>query len=385
MCASALGQPRQGAILLLDAPEDVAIAGTIDAQTFVRDGARARWLDELSQLRAVDASIARARQALVSLGEVEALRELATAEQTLRAALLLPGAAAFYAELQLQLGVAAAQLGQLGLAEAAFARAARVDPGRRLLAGEAAPELVALATRAFELAERAPEGELRVVVNAPGARVFLDDRERGSAPLSVRARSGLHVLRIEAEGHLPYACLFEVGEGQRPEQRFSLVEDPRVAALGKLRSAFAGGPVAQLERSAQRLLALAPELRGLALGERAPDARGLLIRCQRAGCRAPHMWSGARDPGDVLAAPPERAPLTDAGLQQARAWLRTGSRPQLAAAATPRVESAEVWQRWYVWTGVSAAVIGGVVLALVATRSDPERRLRVSVDPSALH
>jgi hypothetical protein len=371
--------------LLLETPEDAAIAGAIDAQTFVRDGARARWLDELSQLRAVDASIARARHALVSLGEVEALRELATAERTLRGALLLPGAAAFYAELQLQLGVAAAQLGQLGLAEAAFARAARVDPGRRLLAGEAAPEVVALAARAFELAERAPEGELRVLVNAPGARVFVDDRERGSAPLSVRARSGLHVLRIEAEGHLPYACLFEIGEGQRPEQRFSLAPDPRVAALGSTRAALGRAPAAELARSAQLLLAIAPELRGLALGERAADGRGLLIRCARDGCRAPRTWSGARALGDALAAPPERAALSDAGLQRARAWLRTRPRAYAADVAASGAESGPVWQRWYVWTGVSAAVIGGLVLAAVAARSDPERRLRVRVDPSALH
>jgi len=377
LCGPASGQPGDGAILLLARPvhddrEPIARAlpGAIDETSFVRAGARARWLTELSQLRAVDASIASARRAMASLGEAEALRELAAGERTLLSVLTLPGAATFYAELQLQLGVSAAQLGQSGLAQAAFARAARVDPSRRLLAGEAAPEIVALATQAFEAAERAPEGEVRIVVNAPGARVFLDDRERGSAPLALRARSGPHVLRIEAPGHVPYASLFEIGAGQRPEQRISLAADPRAVALHDARALLARGQAADVARAAQRVLAAAPELRALLVRE----ARDLWIWCERGGCRAPLTARHA----DVSALP--REPLSASNLERARAWLRT---PPLGADAE-HAAPASVWQRWYVWTAVSAAVIGGVVLAAVAAQADPERRLRVSVDPSAL-
>ena len=374
--------------MLLEAPADGAIAGAIDAQSFVHAGTRARWLGELSQLRAVDASIARARLAMVSLGEADALRELADAERTLQAALVLPGAAAFYAELQLQLGVSAAQLGQLGLAQAAFARAARVDPSRRLLAGEAAPEVVVLATRAFELAERAPEGEVRIAVDAPDARVFLDDRERGRAPLSVREKSGPHVLRIEAPGRVPYASLFEIAEGQRPEQRFSLAAEPRLVALDGVRATLTQAPAAELERAVQRVFTSAPELRALVLGERRStgprDARGFVIWCARRACREPRTWQGARAFGGALLAPATSQVLSSRNLSEARAWLRTAT-VSVTDAAVAHATLASVWQRWYVWTAVSAAVLGGVALAAVAARSDPEHQVRVSVDPSALH
>ena len=382
-----LRQSGPAPILLLATPPDSdldALAHTwpnaIDPQRWLRDAARVRRRAELSRLGEVDAAITRARRAMASLGETEALRELADAERTLSSVLTLPGAAAFYAEVQLQLGVSAAQLGQLGLAQAAFARAARVDPARRLLAGEAAPEIVMLATRAFALVERAPEGEVRIVVNAPDARVFLDDRERGSAPLSLRAGSGTHLLRIEAPGHLPYAGLYEIAEGQRPEQRFSLAEEPRHVALRDAHAVSGSAAAAALRASAARVLANAPELQGLLFVERAGAERAVLVLCERKGCSAPlrHVAGRARV---QLRAPGPAIALSAENLADARAWLRT---PALAIAVA-HAETASVWQRWYVWAGVSAAVIGGVALAVAATQPEPERRLRVSVDPSALH
>ncbi|MEY4579123.1 MAG: hypothetical protein RL701_3826, partial [Pseudomonadota bacterium] len=201
---------------------------SIDVATFREQRATLAVRLALEQLSAADAAVARAKSALSVLDETRALRELSVAETTLARTLTLPGVTVFYAEVELQLGMCAAQLGLIDIAEAAFMRAARVEPTRRLLTGEAAPEVVALASRAFERASRAAEGEVRVVVNAERARIFVDDVELGAAPLVLRARAGVHVLRIEAEGFATYAALFDVVEGRRPEQYFELsaVLDP---------------------------------------------------------------------------------------------------------------------------------------------------------------
>ncbi|HEX4355184.1 MAG TPA: PEGA domain-containing protein, partial [Polyangiales bacterium] len=188
----------------------------------------------LDPLRESDRLIAQARRDAAELDEPSALRRLAEAERLLSHALAVPGSSAFYAEVQLQLGVTAAQLGLDGLAEASFARAARLDPRRRLLAGEAPPTVVSLAARVFDRASAAPEGEVRIVTDPIGARVFLDEVERGNAPVIVRARSGVHSLRIEAPGHVAYGVLFELEEGRRPDVSVALTIDPRVSAIARL-------------------------------------------------------------------------------------------------------------------------------------------------------
>lgn len=329
--------------------------------------------------------MAAAKSCMAKLEESDALRHLARAEVALVRALALPGAPVFYAELQLQIGMTAAQLGASDLASAAFTRAARIDPTRRLLAGEAAPDVVALAARAFERASSAPEGEVRIVANVPDARVYLDDVERGTAPIVVRARTGLHVLRIEAEGRAVYAGLFEVAEGRRPEQHFALFASARSDALAQVGARARAGDAAALQRSVAQLLHVAPELAGVIWLERdARHPRALRFVCDRVHCRAPERL-GSNDlrarPGERSAAS-ESAALTQRALRDARAWLESGDpfvRP--IEARTP----AALWQRWYFWSVLGAAVVGGAAVAIgVAAQPTPERTLRVTVDPSAL-
>ncbi|MET0390819.1 MAG: PEGA domain-containing protein, partial [Polyangiales bacterium] len=244
--------------------------------------------DRLAVLTEVDGAMAQASVALAELDESRALRELARAERALSGVLALTGAALFYAEVQLRIGVSAAQLGVHELARAAFARAARIDPERSLLPGEAAPEVVALARLAREQVSNAPEGEVRIAVAASGARVFVDDIERGVAPIVVRARTGLHVLRIDAPGYTPYGCLFDVTEGRRPEQRWLLAASAaspaaRERALQAFERAALGNDTAAIVARAGELLAVAPELDAVAFAERAlSGARGLFVRCSRA-------------------------------------------------------------------------------------------------------
>lgn len=335
----------------------------------------------LERLAEVDALIAAANSGMARLDEPAALRALARAETITKSALALPGVASFYAEVELHIGVTAAQLGESELASAAFARAACLDPSRRLLAGEAAPEAVALAARAFERASNAPQGEVRIEVNAERARVFVDDVERGFAPLRVRARSCSHVLRIEAEGYAPYAGVFELGEGQRPDQTFALLPAPRIEAMTLLRALIDAPQKVRadaLQRAIAALLHAAPQIEGVAWLERSHGgARELLFACDRSGCRVPSRATKQTP----IAWPVLSSRLTEADLQRARAWL---ARAGIASPPPRAAPSPTLWQRWYVWSAVGAAIIGGALLIGYAARPEPSRTLRVTVDPSAL-
>ena len=331
----------------------------------------------LDPLRETDQLIMDARRRAAELDEAGALRLLAHAERLLAAELAVPGSAAFYAEVQLQLGVIAAQMGQIGLAEASFARAARLDGRRHLLAAEAAPEVVALASRVFDEAASAPEGELRIVTDMPGARVYVDDVERGVTPFTLRARIGVHALCLRADGYTPYGTLFELAQGRRPEQRFLLSADARQASLRELESLPIDASSEALLRAARAVLHAAPELAAVAwLASDEQLERRLLFVCNRSGCKAPLR----NEHGRPLARAPGTSWLSYSTLTAARDWLH-------ARAATPAgsaAASVALWQRWYFWSVLGAALLGGGVLVAVAAQPEPPRTLRVIVDPGAL-
>jgi hypothetical protein len=386
----AAAQPARGRMLVLGQPGEVASSAALLRSAAFGAGfvpePELSWLasqqmqvdaEALGPLRQTDRLITDAKRHAAELDEAGALRRLSEAERLLQGALAVPGAVAFYAEVQLQLGVTAAQLGSLGLAEAAFARAARLDTRRRLLAGEAAPEIVALAARTYEAATSAPEAELRLVTDPPAAHVYVDDVERGVTPLTLHARVGVHALRFSAAGRVSYGTLFDLSQGRRPEQRFVLAPNARALLLERLRVRRASANLADVVAAALGLLAAAPELS--AVGWTARDdirQRLLLFVCERDGCRTPLR----QERGRPIAAADDTAALTQSTLMAAVAWLHAAT-PETNVLAEPAVM---VWQQWYFWSALGAALLGAGVLAAVAAQPAPQHTLRVFVDPSAL-
>ncbi|MEY4578930.1 MAG: hypothetical protein RL701_3633, partial [Pseudomonadota bacterium] len=197
---------------------------------------------------------------------------------------------------------------------------------------------------------------------------------------------------IEAEGFATYAALFDVVEGRRPEQYFELsaVLDPAAVRRFELARAQADAPA--IAAAVRALLNQAPELRAVVFAQQRATAkaeRDLLVRCDLNGCNEPvRVRDGTFAMGAQL---PRAAQLTSENLRAARAWLMQdavdtrahaqsgsrGSRPAQAV-ATP------LWQGWYVWTALSAVAIGAGVAVGAATWPDPQRGVRVTVDPSAL-
>jgi len=330
---------------------------------------------ELGPLRQVEELLATARKRAADLDESGALRSLAEAQRLAWDALSVPGAAAFCAEVELQLAVTAAQAGRWELAADSLARAARLDGPRRLLAAEASPEVVALADRVFRDAAAGAEGEMPIFVDAERARIFVDDVDRGLAPQRIRMRVGTHALRIEAAGRLPYHARIEVAQGLRPTQRFVLAPDPRALAKARVRAALSADATT-LEKEIASLLSAAPEIGTVAWIESdARSKRRLIQRCDASGCTEPVRVERDR----ALSRRTDR--LTSETLRAARAWLRDDVR---IAQSSVRQDDAPWWSRWYVWTVASAIVIGASAAVVVAHEPAPTRSLRVVVDSGDL-
>jgi hypothetical protein len=330
---------------------------------------------DLAPLRQVEELLGTARTRARDLDEDGALRSLAQAQRLAWDALAVPGAAAFCAEVELQLAVTAAQAGRWDLAADSLARAARLDGPRRLLAAEASPEVVALADRVFRDAAAGSEGEIPISTDAERARIFIDDVDRGVAPQRVRMRVGTHALRIEAEGRLPYYSRIEVAQGVRPAQRFFLAPDPRALAKTRVTAALAADS-ATLTAATSALLTAAPELIAIVWVESdSRSTRKLIQRCGIAGCDEPVRVEHAR----LEQRPTMR--LTPETLRAARTWLHRDAR---VALASERASETAWWRRWYVWTVATAIVVGASAAVAVASEPAPTRSLRVIVDSGDL-
>jgi hypothetical protein len=204
--------------------------------------------------------------------------------------------------------------------------------------------------------------------------VFIDDRSVGDAPLAVRVQSGLHVLRIESDGHVPYARLFEMLEGDRPEWRVMLSPDAATLALRELERARQRPAAAEIEAACGQIFALEPQLGMLLFGEQMKE-RGWFARCEPDACAiATYANSGERMHVQRV------DKLTTPAFTDARAWLT----PERSVVAATQAAALPLWQRWYVWAAAGAVVVGAGVWVGAASQPDPQHSLRVSVDPSAL-
>jgi len=92
-------------------------------------------------------------------------------------------------------------------AEAAFAVVKRLHPARRLDPATYHPRIVAL----FGRAGARPGAEVTVRIDARvGARVMVDNKEVGKAPVELPMVAGIHHVSVDAEGHVPVGKAIDV-------------------------------------------------------------------------------------------------------------------------------------------------------------------------------
>lgn len=352
----------------------------------------ARWAHEpggsaearVARLARVERLIREAHEARTSLRPREALARLYDAEAEARAALDVPGASAWYAEVQVALAVMAAEIGQLGLAEAALERAATIDPTRALRAAEAPPDLVARAEAIARRVATGPRGrfELRVLPPSIEAEVWLDGRRIGEAPARVEASVGAHVLRVSAPGHRTWARLVDVLEGARPPVEVALAPEPGLDAARALRAAADAGA----------LDAVVGALGALARADRAPSAvwlveasegaidRALVVACRASGCAAPVRVDAGRAESALPEDPSEPGePLALASLARARDWLE-----EPIPIAPPPPPPTPWWEEPWPWIAAGVVVLGAAAVGIGVAWPAPVEQQRVVVDTSGV-
>jgi hypothetical protein len=378
---AAADAPQPGVALFASGPHAERWARSLDAQLGPLDrdpvGHAERMQpsvarDRMRALAEVEALLVAARRQAATLRERDALASLATAERAVDGLADVPGVSAWAAEVQLQLGAIAAQAGLTSLAQAAFRRAASLEPRRRLLPAEAAPDVVALCARVHAELAAAPTGTFAVQVTTPFSRVFLDDVELGGGQVRARAVVGRHVLRVEAPGHQPYGSFIDVLAGERPALLVQLTPLPRLELARALSHAALAGDLARIAGALGDAAAhgAAAEIAVVLLVETGARAdRALVVRCDPSGCG---QAARAREHSPVRLS--TRA-LDENGLARGRAWLsRLDDR-------TPEPTPAPLWKRWYLWGGAALALTAGAIALGVALQPEPERRLRVEIDP----
>ena len=328
--------------------------------------------ERVEPFREVEGMLVEARRESASLREGAALSLLARAEGIVADHADVPGAAAWLAEVYTAIGITAAQAGSSRLMEDALSKAATLDRTRGVRAAEAPPEVVARAEAIAGAVATRETGSFEVRASAPNARVFLDDEEIGAVPRVVRAPVGRHVLRVTAEGHLPWGRAIEVLEGRRATIDVALSPDPIVR---EARSLSAAARVIDPEQIASSVSAL----RGLDaawvihVGE-APRYRALFVACTARGCAEPRRLEVDEVPIVIPRGSAGSSHVRDA-IVSGRLWVR---------APPPRTlppEELSLWERWWVWAGAAVIVGAAVSAAIVLTRPESEQRRHVVVDP----
>ena len=217
---SALAAPRRGVVVRVVPGGPVEAGPATSAVTQALRGAGGEVVDD-------PLAVARARQSAGAversrLADFERARELAregwraylkvdpgfaeaqlvNARRTLEAVLDLDGALELLADVSLRLGAVRLKSGRAAEAQAAFALAATLDPGRDLLAQEFSPAVVAAYQQSASGSGAAAQAALELVV-AADATVELDGASVGRGARSLRVAAGEHVVVVRAPGRRP--------------------------------------------------------------------------------------------------------------------------------------------------------------------------------------
>lgn len=349
---------------------------------------------EAAALEAVEAALARARQAYLDQRFDDMIAALAQAEQDSLAVLAQPRHAGVLWELSFQLGLgfharaAGADGGpgggpdpisdarpDRGAADRAraterFRLALALDPDRRPLRELYGPDVSAAFAEVLSADAAVPPRPVRLEVTPADAVVVVDgvpivagSRARGShataAAGPVRAgnlRPGLHVVRAAAPGYQTRAALVTVDESGA--LRLALRERVDGDPVDRIGASWSQGALTPATASGQRAIAAVAWAAGAGLVvvvDAAPGQERVTARVVSA----------------MRVGPPARADTpAEAVLAALARWegVAPGQTPGHGQAQEP-----PWWRRWWVWAGVAGAVAAGAILTAVIVRDDRER------------
>ncbi len=295
----------------------------------------------------LEAALQRARKAYRELRFTGALKVINQEQAAILIRLRTRAEVLLLAELQLNAGLNLLALKRREQADHAFSTAF-VLGYKGPTAGQYAPEVEAALRESRESLTRATRGELMFNISPAGGVVLLDGQRLNGSPLRVKGRPGLHLVRVEAAGHLPQVFFQRVSAGKlerleitlKPVGQAALAADllrrrPRGVGLVEESPAVVGR-VLGWHKALLEMDGAASELQGMILWTGEAAGKGRQERCQGA------THQGLSDCFGPL-------------LYQ----LATGT-----SLPSARGERSSIFRRWWFWTAVGAAVAGGAATAI---------------------
>lgn len=313
----------------------------------------------------------------------EAAARLRDARDEAERLLDLDGGPELYAEISLRRGVVLLEGGHAAEAATQLRLAAALDPELAVTDDEFKRSVV----DAFRAAVAARPALRRrsIEVTPAGARVEIDGRAAGTAPIALELGEGQHAIVVRADGHAPLARVVEVaGDAQAP-LRFQMAADPLLAAVAAGPAGLAPGTRRDAAAVAIDAVLTYAEADTVLLAaavwrRRAPTLLGQWCSGTPVRC-TPVVEIGFTDPAQLLAA-------TQRLWRQLHDARRTGGPSLLADDRLVRAEHAPGQtstrpRRWYkspwLWLGTAGAAIA--VTSVILLSGDRDVQPIVDVDP----
>lgn len=223
--------------------------------------------EKAPDLTAVNALLADAKKELLNFKYAEVIRKLIQAKRQLEPMVLQLRDYQPLLEIHLYMAVASMNAGDKRTSAAAFGELARLRPDFRIDPQQFPPTVL----EAFEKARQAETKQARgrVVINAVpgGAKVYVDEVAAGTAPGSVAATPGEHIVRVEKAGYYSWAEKVIVIPYGKVEKEAVLKKNMGSQALKQLEAELMSGPAPKVVAQLGSTVSEALGTQGIVVGE----------------------------------------------------------------------------------------------------------------------
>jgi hypothetical protein len=221
-------------------------------------------------LTAVKALLADAKKQLLNFQNAQVIKKMSDAKRLIAPLLLQLRDYQPLLEIHLYTAVASMNSGDKKTSAAAFAELARLRPDFRIDPQQFPPTVLDAFDKARQAEAKQARG--RIVINAVpgGAKVYVDEVAAGTAPGSVAATAGEHVVRVEKAGYYSWAEKISVASYAKVEKEAVLKKNLGSQALKQLEAELMSGPgpkvVAQLGSTVTEALGAQGTIVGVVAG-----------------------------------------------------------------------------------------------------------------------
>jgi len=193
-------------------------------------------------LSAVNALLAEAKAQMLNFQYAQVIKKLTQAKREIDPLLLQLRDYQPLLEIHLYMAVASMNAGDKKTSAASFAELARLRPDFRIDPQQFPPSALGAFDKARQAEARQARG--RVVINSvpAGAKVYVDEVEAGTAPGSVAASPGEHVVRVEKAGYHSWAEKVTVAPYSKVEKEAVLNKNLGSQALKQLEVELMSAP-----------------------------------------------------------------------------------------------------------------------------------------------